>query len=519
MTIQIISIPRCYKKSNNWLLEIYGITPNRTVEQLSHPLAATPKLPIGGAIKPDKTISRNTGFTEQINFKNFDTGRIITLEEIGHEIYSFTIPNEIQQHSRLYEVKTDDRTYVFFCYEIFRAFLCWDNNLIKYLFQYDVLDSFIDNESIQKIGNKTHATLEINEAFPKQLLGNTKKLEKYILLVYNESFKKLRHSILSQRTENYIDFSFGSLDFKELTLSCQAKEFNKFTLIYSINSIDSPIHFPFDELSILHSSIKSKKQSKSEGKSTKTAIPFKHANSHETNDSEAANKVSHEDFSVLPLEYKFDREVQIEKIRLNTSESKGKNETTKIPKHQIGDVQFSLSEEDDNGNGVFQNLNRDADTGTFDYSQVPEGLISFTKAINILSNTIGKDFTYWIANLDEGSSFSRINNTGRKAIVVRFDVGSPIYFVEIDSSDNRFISTLLLHSINTPNHKKYIDLVLDHTAKNHGRWPEKEITSISQFITIRHPQSRKKEKDLSEKAKSSLYLDRIAWKYYRCFRN
>ena len=76
--------------------------------------------------------------------------------------------------------------------------------------------------------------------------------------------------------------------------------------------------------------------------------------------------------------------------RLSTSESKKKKETKKIPNHIIGNVSFSLAESEDKGDGVFQNLNRDSEIGNFDYALVPEGLIAFTKAINILFNTIGR---------------------------------------------------------------------------------------------------------------------------------
>ena len=204
-------------------------------------------------------------------------------------------------------------------------------------------------------------------------------------------------------------------------------------------------------------------------------------------------------------------------MRLSISESKKKKETKKIPNHIIGNVRFSLAESEDKGDGGFQNLNRDSEIGNFDYALVPEGLIAFTKAINILSNTIGRSFSYWIKEINESYSFSRINDTIRKAIIVKFDIGTPIYFVEVDSSDNRFISTLLFHSINTPDHKNYINLVLEHNAKNHGRWPEGEITKVSQYITIRHPQSREKEKDLPENEKLSHYIKRIAWKYLSIF--
>ena len=138
-------------------------------------------------------------------------------------------------------------------------------------------------------------------------------------------------------------------------------------------------------------------------------------------------------------------------MRLSISESKKKKETKKIPNHIIGNVRFSLAESEDKGDGGFQNLNRDSEIGNFDYALVPEGLIAFTKAINILSNTIGRSFSYWIKEINESYSFSRINDTIRKAIIVKFDIGTPIYFVEVDSSDNRFISTLLFHSIKSLN--------------------------------------------------------------------
>jgi hypothetical protein len=517
MAIEIYSVTGCKKHGKNWLIDAHIIDlETKEFQYKNYPIAGIPRLPIGAEINSDHTVKRSAGKPIKIHFPDFEQCKIITINELQEELYSFQVDDSVKENTKLLSVKNGNLTYVFFCYEIFRALLCMDNRLTKFLFQYNVLESFIDYEDITDENGLIEATIEVNEMFPRSFLSNS-LLEKFILLVYNQELSSLRKSIQSHAMNGESDFSFSTFPFKNLSLTCQIKEYKTFKLIYYINSIDSPIDFPFDQLKILHPQMRSKSQENQEKNTQAGKMPIKHATSHETSDTEGGNKDSQEDLNVLPLEYKFNRKVLIEKVKLNKRETQDDGViSTKIPEHILSQLNLSLLEEDDHGQHRFLSLNRDRDIASFDFAEIPAGLIPFAKAVKILADTINKAFTYWISEFTTKSSFKYLNGGARKAIVVKFDLPSPIYFIEIDSSDERYISTLILFQINTPDHKKYINVILNTTANNQGRWPEKEMSRISGYITLRHPKELK-DNDLSEARKEELYIDRIAGKFLNAF--
>ncbi|WP_404818024.1 Tn7-like element transposition protein TnsE [Reichenbachiella ulvae] len=141
------------------------------------------------------------------------------------------------------------------------------------------------------------------------------------------------------------------------------------------------------------------------------------------------------------------------------------------------------------------------------------------KAIHILAKKIGKEFTYDLLTFETNNKFKSIGLLDRKSLVVKFDIGQPLYFVEIDSSDNKFISTLVLYNINTLDHNKFIQILLNDTARDQGKWPEKSIANLAGFITIRHPRIYKKQKEELGNAAMENYEVKIANKFLRIFQS
>lgn len=518
MPFEIYCIPSCRKKGKNWFLDAHLID-LKTEEhiQKDFPIAEIPRLPIGAEIKDDNTITRSSGTKEQIHFSDFSSGKTITINELEDELYPFEISDDIKDSTKLFSVNANNKPHIFFCYEIFRTFLCMDNRLINYLFQYDVLESFIDHESIERKNGNVHATLTLNDSFPKSFLRSNSLLQKYLLLIYDKTFKNLRNSTQTEKTELQCQFNFSKIDFKNITLTCHVKQYDTFNLVYYIESIDSTLNFPIDELTIINSGVTSKNHQSNSGASKPKTFPLKHASQHNTSDTEGGNKSYQEEISVLPLDYKFNKKLKIERLRLDKKETcnDNLNGSTAIPQQIIDNLDLSLLQPDYTAEGNFLNLNRDRDLGSFDFSKIPEGLITFSKAIKILAGTLNKNFTHWIAKFDSKSSFRLLNNSTRKAIVVKFNIGIPIYFIEIDSSDNRFISTLVLFNIKTKDHKKFIQLTLNESANFHGRWPEKDISTISDYHTIRHPRKRKSEKNIE--VKQDTLIERLSYKFLNIF--
>ncbi|MDW3212183.1 MAG: Tn7-like element transposition protein TnsE [Reichenbachiella sp.] len=518
MPFEIYCIPSCRKKGKNWFLDAHLIDLKTNDHiQKDFPIAEIPRLPIGAEIKDDNTITRSSGTKEKIHFSDFRSGKTITINELEDELYPFEISDDIKDSTKLFSVNANNKPYIFFCYELFRTFLCMDNRLINYLFQYDVLESFIDHELIERNNGHVHATLTLNESFPKSFLRSNSLLQKYLLLIYDKTFKNLRHSTQAEKTEVQCHFNFSKIDLKNITLTCHVKQYETFNLVYYIESIDSILNFPIDELTIINSSVRSKNHRPNSGTSKPKTFPLKHASQHNTSNTESGNQSSQEEISVLPLDYKFNKKLKIERLRLDKKETSNDNliGSPAIPQEIIDNLNLSLLQQESTGEGNFLNLNRDRNLGSFDFSEIPEGLITFSKAIKILASTLNKNFTHWIAEFASKSSFRLLNDNTRKAIVVKFDIGMPIYFIEIDSSDNRFISTLVLFNIKTKDHKKFIQLTLNETANTHGRWPEESISTISDYHTIRHPRKRKSDKNIE--VKQDTMIERISYKLLNIF--
>lgn len=520
MAIEIFSVSSCVNSNKEWKLVIHYFDLNNIKEPLRKlsPLPEIPRLPIGAKLETDGTISKSGGESKQIAFSNFSSGRIISIDELTNRLYLFDVQKEVMVDTKLYFINNDDsKPYVFFCYELFRTFLCLDNRIIPYLFQFDVLELFINKSEITEVDGKKFLHLELNDGFPKSFLRDRKFLENYIFVLYNNTIREYWKSIQANSTISKSNFSFKSIGLNKLDLVCRVKEYKDFSLVYNIEEINSNLEFPFDELELVHASFKSKgKKKQSNGERKKGRFNVKLPSSHSTdNDETETDSTEHsESLTVLPLNFKFDRKMEIKRMNLspgdNSSTSKP-NSKNSFPKLTVKDIRVGFNNKENEGEeeSLFLTLTRDEGFNKFNYSEIPEGLVLFTKAIGIIAGTLKFSYAYEIKQFSDSSSFSKIGDTSRKALIIKIDHKPLIYIVEIDSSDNKYISTLMISNLNVSDHYTFFKEVLKRAGERNGTWPEEYINDYCEFITIRHPKLTEKLKKLSVEKRNDIYIETL----------
>lgn len=519
MEIEIFGVPSCINTEKRWQLVInyFDLDDKETPLTKTKPLPEIPMLPIGVEILDDLTLGISAGASKEISFSNFSNGKIISIEDLPNKLYPFDVPKEVLNDTKLYSVSNGSpKPYVFFCYELFRTFLCQDNRIIPYLFQYDVLESYINKSEIREEGEKRYLNLELNDDFPKSFLKDKKFLKKYLFLLYNKSMREYWKSIQANSTTIKSDFSFNAFGINKLDLECRVKEYKDFSLIYYIEKIRSKFEFPFDRLDLVHASFKDhNKKNQSKGSGKKGSFNVELPSNHSTDDNQSGSSKSTESISILPLNFTFDREMEIRRINLPSSDnSSNPNSKRSFPKLKIKDLNLGFNNFDkgEGNDSLFLNLTRDEGFYNFDYSKIPSGLVSFSKVVHLLTSTLNLGFSYEIKQFSNDSIFSKINNSTRKALIISIHHSPPVYIIEIDSSDDKFISTLMITNVCTDKKDDFLDMVLEKAGDKYGVWPDEYIDIYSEFEKIKHPNKTKRLESLPEKDKYEIYIDRMTLK-------
>jgi hypothetical protein len=392
-----------------------------------------------------------------------------------------------------------------------------DNRALKLLFQYDSLESFIDNDygGVRKTARGTELTLDLNQSFPKSLLPH-KMIEKFVLLLYNPVIRSNWKSIQSQMMLGSTDFASLSFGFEELGLKFQSKELEgNIRLVYYITSILTKIPFPADYVIInlpdLRSRKVSKKPNNEEGKEArKQSFKIPLSKDNEVSDNPSNDKF--EEVQTLLLHYEFDKEIKIEKNRLKNENSDTEEDPSPFAINYFDDIKLSLSQDKDRSGDAFMALNRDYESNKFDQAHIPRGLVFFTKVTELLTRKLSVKFSYKVFEFEEENSFQFIGEYKRKGIIVELQLSNPIYIIEVDSSDDKFISTLLMTNLRRRDKQTLFDIVLSDMSKAQGSWPKDTLQLYADYELVKHPrrskaltQTNKFDNDVAQR-----YIERFA---------
>jgi hypothetical protein len=366
---------------------------------------------------------------------------------------------------------------------------------------------------VKKTKKGYELVLDLNEAYPRSLLGK-KAIEKFVLILYNPEFRSLWKSIQRQMRGDTYDFSFLSMSFKRIDLQLKTKNIDSIQLVYFISAILSKISFPARSVIINHPLLKKHKGSNSKSyinESEKNRASYKIPISKDNEESQGPSNNTFEEVSVLKLEYSFDKEITIQKNKLNNDDDKD-GEPNPFAYFSIEDKLLSLNQEKDAKGDRFMALTRDHIENKFDQAQIPRGLVFFTKVVEMFTSKLSINFSYNVFEFEGDYSFHMIAGEKRKGIIVELGNAEPVYIIEVDSSDDRYISTLLLTNLRTKKINSLLGLILSELSKSQGTWSKNTLDVYSDYKIVRHPRRSKEftKQSVNESGDTNPYIKRFA---------
>ena len=82
---------------------------------------------------------------------------------------------------------------------------------------------------------------------------------------------------------------------------------------------------------------------------------------------------------------------------------------------------------------------------------------------------------------------------------------------EIDSSDDKYISTLAITDLITSNTKEFFNELLKLASLKNGSWPDEYLDKFCTHITIKHPKKIKiEENTLEDSEEYNIYIERLS---------
>jgi hypothetical protein len=146
MAYQIYAISDSFNKNGSFFLRTHIInSSSKEASQRIFPITKIPKLSMGTQYKEDSTINCELDDSNSVDimFEKFNEGKIVCLKDLPSISNAFLPDQDSLVNAKYYLVKSENSTYAFPCYELFRTFFCVDNRIINHLFQYDQLESLL----------------------------------------------------------------------------------------------------------------------------------------------------------------------------------------------------------------------------------------------------------------------------------------------------------------------------------------------------------------------------------------
>lgn len=524
MAFEIFSVPFAYNTNGEWNLNTQCLdlrNQNLPFHQ-DFPISQIPLLPIGARIEDDLNIASNNRIKKIYNIGDFNTGKIMTLSDFDEGIFHQDLLNNEVLKTKFYVFDIDGRQLVFYCYEIFRAFLCNNNSLINYLFQYDLLENFIDRKEVYKRNNLECLDLFLGENFPIRHTRSKNFMERLILLLFNPDLRSYWKNIQANENNGINDFEFTSFPLKNIKIVARIKEYKDFDLVLHIDSIPSRINFPFHIINIHHPKFRASPSGRlNQSRSSSPDSEPKNVNakinvpkSNDFNKGSTKESRSSSEIAVLPLTLLFNKKIEISKKRPeNDKEARAKRKSI-LMSFKLKDIKLGLGGLDHESSTEFLELIREESFNRFNYEIIPKGLVPFCKSIEILSKTLKIDFEFELLEFSEKSPFHKISNPIdqlRKALKIEIKNNPSIFLCEIDSSDDKYISTLAITDLMASNTKKFFNELLELASLKNGSWPDEYLDKFCTHITIKHPKKIKiEENTLEDSEEYNIYIERLS---------
>jgi hypothetical protein len=490
MSIEILSIPYAQQKKDEWYLQSLEI--DLSIKQYAtryneYPISQSALLPIGVKIDKEIHIDKAGRPIKDYKFKDFSKGTIETLGSLSHKVYPIDVPNEIYTDTMVYSIMYNNRLTVFFAFELFRQFLGFDSRICRYLLEPNMLEMFIDNENESEIDEQTNLMLELSSLMDDGLAKSNDFINNYVFLLYNKELNRYWKEVLNTTHGGINHFAFKKPPFKKFSCSAQIKKYENFDLVLNITR-KIEVDFPFDNVEIKHPSIIETAKN-SEGKSKHSRMETDVPETYDFTDKEQKpNTKKTTQVSIERPGLKFRKKPKVKRVKSKAKPGKPKAKKIIFEEFKLKDIKLSFKEPGNKGDVSVPVLTDFKDEPSFDFTSIPSGLQVFCNAIGLLARIMRLHYKYELIEFgpEIKSSFAFISGTRRNAVLITFPSQPAIHLLEIDSSDERFISTLIFKDL-TIDKSKFLKELLSKLATSGGSWDMEYLKSKCVADKIRHP--------------------------------
>lgn len=479
------------------------------VQSNYYPIKQNTLLPIAIEITDDIILGRTNTKIRKYQVNNFKTGVIKSLSQLPEKVYYLDDRHALHSETLVYSFNVNGRETAVFIYELFRQFLGYSEGICQYMFEYDMLDIFIDGQTSDSENNKRTITIELNNLLNSRLVRDDEFISSMISMLYDENLRRYWKEIQAHTQGNQNNFKFVTPPYDSVDINANVLSYSDFDLITSINDIRFQNELPFDKIIIKHPSLI--EMPKSDGKKSKTGkreadIPKDIKFDNENNP--PSNKMR---TSITTKKPGFRFRNQIEVIREKSAYGSGRAENKVYTDFKLKDISLSMDRADRSGEAHELKINDITEEPSFDFTEIPKGLQHFCNAIVLVNKYLNLNFSYQILSFDKNlkSSFKYINGQERYGILVRLEANPIINLIEIDSSDNKFVSTLIYKDL-TISLDEFIKNLLNDLAKSGGKWNKNFLNQVCKSETLRHPRKLAIEDNLETEEKSKILKTRIA---------
>ncbi len=517
MQIEIISVPFAELEESGWYLKCQIIDLNSRPYMVSHhkfPLSQNELLPIAVSLDDELVISKRSGIEQDFEILNFDSGLIHPVRELPEAIYLVESAHPIHDDTLVYSIYHNGRRLVFFTYELFRQFIGFNNIRCQYIFEPEMIDVVIDNEEVVVEDGKRTIVIEFNEHLPVTFARDDAFVYDLAFLLSHVDIRRYWNEILSNRKGKKNSFAFKKPPFETLNCKAQVKKYKDFDLVLHIRSI-TPIQPPFDDIKIKHPKIKEGKgggSGKRGGTKKKEEDVPKDLKFEDKPTSPNAKKTT--TITIDKPGLKFATKITIERVKTpSDNKGGGSGETRRLfTDFKLTNMSLSFNQSDKEGTAVMPILKDHETDNSFDFTEIPSGLQLFCNAIGILSKKLNIKYEYEIIQYPKTieSSFATVGGERRKAVLITLPANPNIFLLEIDSSDGRFISTLIYKGLRVEK-PEFFEKLFERQVENSGSWDMKYLETVCVADTIRHPRYLPRYDDQSKDEINKSLMNRIAF--------
>ncbi|MGK7391502.1 MAG: Tn7-like element transposition protein TnsE [Candidatus Cyclobacteriaceae bacterium M2_1C_046] len=516
--VEILSVPYAINKNGHWNLKCYEIDLNSVDKQrrfTEYPLSQNHFLPIGSKIENGLYKASNTRKVKDYIFTNFNDGSTGRLKDLTDKVYGFPVLDEIYKETYVYSVIVGNRKVVFFTYELFRKFLGYPPEICQYLFEPFMLEMMLDNSEKNE---KDGLYLTFNALIKKKYLDSEKFRQQYVSLLFHEGLNKYWKQLMSKTIAGRNHFVFDDPPFNKLNISAEIKEYKDFDLVLSINSMEALEDFQIENFQYSHPKItESKPRENGDKKKKKSKYEINLSRNYDLSKNSGTSKSENKEVSIGRIQpgFTFQNNINFEKIKQPYDQiEKPRVNKSFYKEFTLKDLEVSFNDTDSEGTASRPSSSYFEDQENFDLSEIPIGLQEFCSAIKILSKYFGISFNYELIPIEDEleTPILRINGKTRYAVLIILLDSSNICLLEIDSSDEKYISTLMFKDVPSDKIIDFVKGALRDMSKRGGSWNIQKIKKEYKADKIKHPKALRRYEKMIPQDKEKVSMYRLATK-------